>query len=131
MKSINVVAGIIKHENKILCVQRDVHKFDYISLKYEFPGGKIEDGESNEEALLREIKEELELDISISFFLLTVEHSYPDFKLIMHAYLCETTDNNLKLNAHVDFKWLSLTELPSLDWAAADIPIVQNLINSK
>ena len=128
MKSINVVAGVILFDQKFLCVQRGVGKFDYISKKFEFPGGKIEVDESPEEALVREIQEELEKEISISQKLMVVDHTYPDFRLIMHAYLCSTKDEHLKLTEHIDFKWLPVSELNSLDWAAADVPIVQKLI---
>lgn len=130
MKSIEVVAAIIIKNAKILCLQRDSSKYEYISFKYEFPGGKIEANETREIALLREIKEELDLDIEITKFYLTVEHEYPDFKLIMHSYLCSCKEESLTLNAHIDFKWLDKNELLTLDWASADVPIVNQLISS-
>jgi len=129
MKQIEVVAAVIIHESKILCVQRNVNKYEYISKKYEFPGGKIEAGESQENALLREIKEELNLPIYIKEKFLTVVHEYPDFELTMHSFLCECKTRNLNLTEHIDFKWLDKIELPQLDWAAADLPIVNKLIN--
>lgn len=128
MKKIAVVAAIIKYEDKILCVQRNSNKYDYLSYKYEFPGGKVEIGESNEAALIREIKEELHMDIEVESHFYTVEHQYPDFAITMKSFLCSVKDDALTLTEHIAFKWLKKEELESLDWAAADIPIVENLI---
>ena len=128
MKQVEVVAAVIQKNDKILCVQRNTNKYDYISLKYEFPGGKIESGETLIEALIREIKEELKIEIEIVRDFLTVNHEYPDFKLIMHSFLCTTNDTHLTLTEHVAFKWLTKDKLIELDWAAADLPIVQKLL---
>ena len=127
MKHIEVVAGVIYQEDKILCVRRGKHKFDYLSLKFEFPGGKIEDGETKEDALLREIKEELEMNIEIQKEFLTVFYEYPDFKITMYSFICICKSDSFILKEHVEFKWLLNTELSSLDWADADIPIVKKL----
>lgn len=129
MKHLDVVAAIIIHDDKILCVQRDVNKYDYISMKYEFPGGKIEAGETASTALKREIKEELLMDVHVQNEFLTVEHQYPDFKLTMHSFICKASDKSLTLTEHIDCQWLSKDELEKLDWAAADIPIVKKLMN--
>lgn len=130
MKTVEVVAAIIKNDkNEILCVQRNLNKFDYISKKFEFPGGKIEAGESKEDALKREIQEELVMDIQIEEFYLTVHHQYPDFNLIMHSFICSSQSSSPILKEHIDFKWLTTDELMQLNWAAADIPIVQKLIS--
>ncbi len=128
MKKIEVVAAIIVHTDKILCVQRNESKYEYVSFKYEFPGGKIEPDETAENALIREIKEELHMDIHIQNLFLTVEHTYPDFHITMHSYICDTEKTDLQLEVHVDYKWLTIAELDMLDWAAADIPIVDKLI---
>jgi 8-oxo-dGTP diphosphatase len=128
MKKIEVVAGIIFWKNLILCVQRPKNKLHYISEKYEFPGGKLEEGETREEALNRELLEELNISIKIKSFFLTVVHKYPDFELIMHSFRCETDSNEITLNEHIDKKWLHINELTKLDWAAADIPIVNKLV---
>ena len=128
MKQIEVVAAIIQFENKFLCVQRGEGKYSYISLKYEFPGGKIELGESLNQALEREIKEELQYDICVRGFFLTVEHQYPDFQLKMHSYLCSAVHTNLTLTEHINYRWLEINQLDELDWAAADIPIVEKLM---
>ncbi len=127
IKTIEVVAAIISYENKILCVQRDYNKYSYISKKYEFPGGKIESNETHSEALRREIREELEMEISIGDCFLKIEHEYLDFFLIMHSYLCSSSSDKLKLNEHINYKWCSINQMHSLDWAAADIPIVEKL----
>lgn len=130
MKHYDVVAAIIIHDNKILCVQRNINKYDYISKKYEFPGGKIEDGETKEAALIREIDEELNMGISVHNAFLTVEYQYPDFELTMHSFICTSKTSSLTLTEHIDYKWLDKTDLEGLDWAAADIPIVKKLIQS-
>ena len=127
MKTIEVVAAVIFREGKVLCVQRPQNSKEYISSKWEFPGGKVEQGEDRIQALKREIREELHLEIQIIEFLMTVEHTYPDFYLEMHAYTCEISSGEPVLTEHVDLKWLSVNELAELDWAAADIPIVKHL----
>lgn len=130
MKHIEVVAAVILNNNQYLCVQRNSSKYDYISYKYEFPGGKVEENETNEEALLREIKEELNLEIQIEKHIITVDHTYPDFKISMHTYLCDSNNREITLNEHVNQKWLDKEDLPNLDWAEADVPIVNYLINN-
>ena len=129
MKEVEVVAAIIIDDHKILCVQRGLNKYAYISKKYEFPGGKIEPGETEVEALKRELKEELCMDVLVQTKFMTVVHEYPDFKLTMHSYICGVENNELTLTEHVDFKWLAKNELEKLDWAAADVPIVLKLQN--
>jgi 8-oxo-dGTP diphosphatase len=128
MKKIEVVAGVIFWKDLVLCVQRPKNKFHYISEKFEFPGGKIEETEAKEEALHRELLEELNLSTKIKSFFMTVVHEYPDFELTMHSYICEVDSKELILHEHIDHKWLKINELVALDWAAADIPIVDKLI---
>jgi len=127
MKHIKVVAAIIQHEDKFLCVKRGVSKYDYISCKYEFPGGKIESGESAEVALRREIDEELSMDITVLDKLMTNVHAYPDFTIEMTSFLCSTKSIDLELKEHTEAQWLTRDELVNPDWAAADIPIVEKL----
>lgn len=129
MKRIEVVAAVIQHQNKILAVQRGPAKYAYISEKWEFPGGKMEAGETEEQTIIREIREELDMQITLRSKLLTVEHSYPDFHLTMHTYLCQTAQSEPKLTEHLAFRWLTMDELEELDWAGADVPIVEALIN--
>ncbi len=129
MKTIEVVAGVIKDKQGLtLAVQRGESSKEYISKKWEFPGGKIEEGESREDALSRELSEELKIETTIGDLVMTVDHTYPDFRLIMHAYHCEIISGELTLTEHLDQKWLRGSELKDLDWAAADIPIVDKLI---
>lgn len=128
MKSIEVVAAIIYYKDRILCVQRGENKYPYISNKFEFPGGKMEIGETKTEAIKREILEELNMNINIQEEFLTVTHEYPDFRIIMHSFKCKCESQELKLTEHINMVWLSINELKKLDWAAADIPIVNKLM---
>ena len=130
MKKIEVVAAVIFFEDKVLCVQRPKNKLPYISEKFEFPGGKVEQGETKEEALQRELLEELNLSTKIKTLFLTVVHQYPDFELTMHSFMCEVTSKELTLREHIDQKWLTINELTALDWAAADVPIVDKLVSN-
>ena len=129
-KKVEVVAAVIMHNQKILCVQRSENKYAYISKKFEFPGGKMEEGETKKQTIIREIKEELNMDIIPIKELKTVEHEYPDFNLKMHSFISECLSSEVFLSEHIDYKWLSVSELETLDWAAADLPIVEQLINS-
>lgn len=128
MKKVEVVAAIIYFEDKILCVQRPKNNLSYISEKFEFPGGKIEENETKKEALQREIFEELNISMKIISFFTTVVHEYPDFELTMHSYKCEVDTKEVFLNEHISLEWLNLNELQKLDWAGADIPIVNKLL---
>lgn len=128
MKKVEVVAGIIFFKDEVLCVQRPKNKLEYISEKFEFPGGKIEVGETKEEALNRELFEELNISTNIKSLFLTVIHNYPDFQLTMHSFICQVKTKKLTLNEHIAQKWLKIEELKTLDWAAADIPIVDKLV---
>lgn len=124
MKIIEVVASIIKDDDRIFITRRGYGDF---ANMWEFPGGKIENGETKEDALIREIKEELELDIRISSFLTTVEYDYPNFHLTMHCFICEIIGGELYLNAHNDAKWITFEELDNQKWALADILVVDSL----
>ena len=130
MKHLEVVAAIIKYEDLILCMQRPVGKFEYVSLKYEFPGGKVEPGESNSEALMRELREEMAMTTSImeDDFFMTVTHQYPDFEITMHSFLCSVESQEFIRKKHVDHRWLPVDKLDTLDWAPADQPIVKALM---
>jgi len=131
MKHYEVVAAVIEFDNKILCMQRNKAKFDYVSYKFEFPGGKVEAGEENHTALERELNEEMDMNVTISEsdYLLTVDHTYPDFAITMHTYLCKVDKPDFVMKEHIDFKWLPVNELDTLDWAEADKPIVEFLKN--
>lgn len=131
MKTVHVAAAVIVDDGKILCVLRSANKLTYISEKWEFPGGKIEPNESIEETVVREIQEELNLTIQAETFLVQVDHVYPDFRLIMDTFLCKIIDGTLQLNEHIDHAWLTKDKLNSLDWAQADLPIVEKLRSLK
>ncbi len=125
MKHIEVVAAIIRKEDKIFATQRGYGDWkDW----WEFPGGKMEPGETPEEALKREIKEELSADISVEEFLTTVEYDYPAFHLTMHCYLCTLLDEAMHLNEHEAAKWLSKAELRSVKWLPADLEVVERMM---
>lgn len=130
MKHLEVVAAIIIFDGQILCMQRGYAEQDYISYKFEFPGGKIEAGETKTEALVRELREEMNLQVKIvdEDFFMTVNHRYPDFELTMHSYLCPVQSKDFVCKEHIDYKWLYPEDLDSLDWAAADHPIVEKLM---
>jgi 8-oxo-dGTP diphosphatase len=132
MKKIEVVAAIIYFKNEIFCVQRPVNKLSYISKKFEFPGGKIEKGESKKEALKRELIEELNfIPSKIDDLFLTVIHKYPDFELTMHSFKCYSDTKTIQLNEHISSEWLRINDLDKLDWAGADIPIVNKLMENE
>lgn len=122
MKSIEVVAAIIKKDGKIFTTQRGYGDF---KDGWEFPGGKIEPGEIPEQALMREIKEELEADIKVGELVTTVEYDYPQFHLTMHCYLCELMSEKLVLTEHEAAKWLGRDQLDEVDWLPADIEVVK------
>lgn len=126
MKKVEVVAAVIQKDNKIFCAQRNLSKS--MGGKWEFPGGKIEIGETREEALVREIKEELDSDIVVDEYLMTIEHDYNAFHITMHAYLCTLAKGELTLREHNDRIWLTKAELLKLDWTDADKPVVNQLI---
>ena len=133
MKLVSAVAAVIHNESKILCVQRGFNKYEYINQKWEFPGGKVEPNETAEDAICREILEELRLEVRVEMELINIVHQYPDFLLRMQVYSCSLISNKgepvVVLSEHLDYKWLSprSQQFLSLDWAAADIPIVKLL----
>lgn len=124
MKTIQVSAAIIKRNNEIFTTCRSYGDFKDM---WEFPGGKIEPGETREEALIREIKEELKLDIKISKYITTIDYDYPNFHLTMHCFLCEVCGGKLHLNAHNEVRWVPLEELDKLNWVPADVLVVEKL----
>ena len=131
MKHYQVVAAVIEFGNRFLCVERGKTRYAYTSFKYEFPGGKIEPGETAREALHREIIEELNYDVSVGEELITVEHIYPDFSIKMTAFHCTAHHDHPTLSEHVEAQWLKADELGTLDWAEADKGIVEKMMKMK
>ena len=125
MKQIEVVAAIIHRNGEYFATQRGYGEFEGM---WEFPGGKIEPGESSEDALKREIQEELGINITIDKFLCTTEYDYPSFHLTMHCYLCGIRAGEIELREHKSAHWLRPEELGSVEWLPADKEIVEKLI---
>ncbi|MFA5603143.1 MAG: (deoxy)nucleoside triphosphate pyrophosphohydrolase [Bacilli bacterium] len=122
MKHIKVAAAVFIQHNKVFAAQRKNE--GELALYWEFPGGKLEHGESGEEAAIREIKEELSAEIAVVKYLTTVVHQYTTFKITLIAYLCEVKSGNLTISEHIASRWLAKEELHTVEWAAADLPIV-------
>lgn len=126
MKQIEVVAAVIRNaEGQIFATQRGYGEF---KDRWEFPGGKLEPGETAEQALIREIREELDTTVSVDTFLCTVDWDYPQFHLTMHCYLCSVVSGNLELKEHEAARWLSPDALSSLDWLPADRDVVNKIL---
>ncbi len=124
MKNIRVSAAVIAHDGKIFATQRGYGQYkDY----WEFPGGKREDGESGEDAIIREIKEELNVDIAVDSYLTTVEYQYPEFFLVMDVYLCSIVSGEISLSVHEDARWLSAIDIDTVDWLPADIAVIEEM----
>jgi len=130
MKHLEVVAAVIEYQGKILCMQRNAGKYEYVSYKYEFPGGKVEVGETQPEALMRELREEMDFHVTITDqdFLMSTTHVYPDFEITMHCYWCHPDTDKFVRKEHVAHVWCTPDELEGLDWAPADIPVMKQVI---
>lgn len=125
MKVIKVVAAVVVHSKRVFATQRGYGEF---KGGWEFPGGKVEEGETAEEALKREIREELETEIEVLELLDTVEYDYPDFHLSMDCFICKIISGDLILKEHQNAKWLTKETLDSVDWLPADQVLLEKLI---
>ncbi len=123
-KVVRVVAAVIKKGNQIYATERGYGEF---KGGWEFPGGKIEENETSEEALIREIKEELETVIKVNDLIDTIEYDYPNFHLSMDCYWCEIVSGNLVLVEAKEAKWLTREELYSVDWLPADLGLIDKI----
>lgn len=126
LKTLKVVAAVIEKDQKIYATQRGYGDF---KGGWEFPGGKVESGETYSEALKREIQEELNVEIEVNDHICTVEFDYPTFHLSMECYWCKITMGNLTLVEHEAAKWLSNDQLYSVDWLPADIEVVNKVVD--
>ena len=124
MKTIRVVAAIILHENRIFATQRGYGEF---KDGWEFPGGKMEPGETPQQALIREIREERDTEIEGGELVDTVEYDYPAFHLSMDCFLCKIKSGNLELKEHEAARWLTQEKLNSVDWLPADEGLIEKL----
>ena len=126
MKTIEVVAAVIIKDDEVFATQRGYGEF---KGWWEFPGGKIERGECPQEALIREIREELDAEISVGYLLETVEWDYPNFHLTMHCFVCSLTSESMHLNEHEAAAWLTKETLHSVKWLPADEGILAKIDN--
>ena len=126
MKKIEVVAAILHRDGAYFATQRGYGEFEGL---WEFPGGKIEPGESREVALRREIQEELGVNVTIENLLCMTEYDYPSFHLTMHCYLCSVTSGEIELREHKSASWLTAETLDSVEWLPADKDVISRLNN--
>ena len=127
-KSIKVVAAVIRKDNNVFATQRGYGNYkDW----WEFPGGKIEAGETPEDALIREIQEELKTTIEVDRFLTTVEYDYPEFHLSMDCFWCEIKEGDLTLMEHEAARWLSINNLRQVNWLPADVMVIEAIEKDK
>lgn len=128
-KQLHVVAGVVEHDGYFLALQRGKGKYAYTDYRWEFPGGKIEEGEAPEEALARELREEMDYEVSVERHLGTVHHSYPDFDICLEFFLCRPAGDAeaFTLKEHHSSAWLRADELTDPDWAEADREFVARL----
>lgn len=129
MKHYQVVAAVVLQNGKYLCMQKGKTNFAYTSYKWEFPGGKIEPAESPRQALARELMEEMDYPVVVGEEVAATTHRYPDFSIELSAFLCTPLSQSFRLKEHIAFAWRSKAELPGLDWAAADVDIVKQLLD--
>lgn len=128
----HVVAAVVSladgsSPTRYLCMQKPDTRYAYTSRHWEFPGGKVEAGESEPEALKRELQEEMNYEVSVDEHLITIEHDYPDFGITLSCWLCSATTDKLVRKEHLDHRWLTPDEMKDLEWCAADAPVLEAL----
>ena len=124
MNVIEVCAAIIIKEKSVFVAQRNYGDF---AGKWEFPGGKVKDGETGEECIIREIEEELGVEIEVIDLVSTIPHSYPKFKILLHSYLCKLKNNQIVLHEHSAAKFVDIDELDNIDLLPADLSVLETL----
>ena len=126
-RHLHVACAIIEQNGTALAAQRSAAMS--LPLKWEFPGGKIESGETAEECLIRELREELGVSVFIGSALTPATHSYPDFTVTLYPYTCRLTGGTVTMYEHHALKWVEPQQMPELDWAAADLPVIREYMN--
>ncbi len=129
MKNIHVTCAIIEQNGRVLAAQRSSRMA--MPLKWEFPGGKIDPGETAEECLVREVREELGIEIEVGEALTHVTHTYPEFRVTLYPFICKIRSGDIVLHEHAALAWLMPNELSNLDWAEADMPVLEEYRGKK
>ena len=126
-RHLHVACAIIEQNGTVLTAQRSAAMS--LPLKWEFPGGKIEAGETAEECLIRELREELGVSVFIGSALSPATHCYPDFTVTLYPFTCRLTGGTVSMYEHHALKWVEPQQMPELDWAAADLPVIREYMN--
>ena len=126
LKQIEVVAAVLRNGNSILATQRGYGPWQGW---WEFPGGKVKPGETRQQALIRELHEEMDTDIIIDRYFTTIEYDYPDFHLTMHCYLCHLSSGTFTLKEHLSARWLTADSLQTVQWLPADQDLIADLVS--
>ena len=126
MKKLHVVGAAIVEDGRVLAAKRGESKYGYVAHKYEFVGGKVEEGESETEALVREVREELGAEIEVTGHFIRIGHTYPDFEIELSVYFCKLL-SGYRITEHESLCWMPVAELNANEWAPADAPAVEKL----
>lgn len=129
LRHLHVACALIERDGLLLAAQRSATMT--LPLKWEFPGGKIEAGESPEECLHRELREEMEVSVEIGQALSSCTHHYPDFTVTLYPFVCQLTTAEIVLREHAEMRWLAAGDVLRLDWAAADLPVLKDYLEKR